>query len=104
MANPQPQSRRRFVLAGERRRRVFEYQLASPPVATRNGLARPARIGAPVMIAVRRNRLEAATLLVFVQRLASEVVRAVHRFLSSMESGLDFFFSELGVAGAWRKR
>jgi len=34
------------VLAGERRRRAFEHPLASPPVATRNGLASPARIGA----------------------------------------------------------
>ena len=35
---------------GERRRRPFELQFASPPVATRNGLARPrpeARQGRP---------------------------------------------------------
>jgi hypothetical protein len=35
----------RFAQAGERRRRVCELQLASPSVATRNGLALPARIG-----------------------------------------------------------
>ena len=39
--------RRLFVLAGERRRRELEVQSSSPPVATRNGLAPPARIGAP---------------------------------------------------------
>ena len=35
----------RFAQAGERRRRVCELQLAAPSVATRNGLALPARIG-----------------------------------------------------------
>ena len=39
--------RRPFLWASERWRRPFEPQLASPPVATRNGLARPTRIGAP---------------------------------------------------------
>ena len=37
-----------FVLAGERRRGALNLRFASPPVATRNGLAPPARIGAPV--------------------------------------------------------
>src|ERR1035437_764196 len=37
----------RFVQAGERRRRGFELQLASAAVATRSGLAPPARIGVP---------------------------------------------------------
>jgi hypothetical protein len=40
-------SRRLFAWAGERRRRPSEPQFASPPVATRNGLAQPMRIGAP---------------------------------------------------------
>ena len=40
-------SRRLFVSAGERRGRAFEPSLAAPPVATRNGLAQPTRIGAP---------------------------------------------------------
>ena len=44
---PKRQSRRLFVLAGERRRRASSLQFAAPPVATRNGLAPPARIGAP---------------------------------------------------------
>ena len=35
----------RFAQAGERRRRVCELQLAAPSVATRNGLALPARTG-----------------------------------------------------------
>src|ERR1019366_198987 len=39
--------RRLFVVAGERRRRALNLQFASPPVATRNGLALPARISAP---------------------------------------------------------
>jgi hypothetical protein len=39
--------RRLFAWAGERRRRPSEPQFASPPVATRNGLAQPMRIGAP---------------------------------------------------------
>ncbi len=37
----------RFVQVGERRRRVSELQLALSSVATRNGLALPARIGVP---------------------------------------------------------
>ena len=37
---------------GERRRRPSELQFASPPVATRNGLAPPAQIGAPLTLAV----------------------------------------------------
>src|ERR1035438_37658 len=41
--------RRLFVVAGERRRRALNLQFASPPVATRNELAPPARIGAPEM-------------------------------------------------------
>src|SRR6185503_2939739 len=41
------QGRDGFGGAGERRRRAFEPQLASLPVATRNGLAPPARIGTP---------------------------------------------------------
>src|SRR5664279_1759854 len=41
------ESRRIFAWAGERRRRSPEPQFASPPVATRNGLAQPTRIGAP---------------------------------------------------------
>src|ERR1035438_5731912 len=36
-----------FAGAGERRGRTPEPQFAAPPVATRNGLARPPRIGAP---------------------------------------------------------
>jgi hypothetical protein len=40
-------SRRLFGQAGERRRGLSSFKLASPPVATRNGLAWPARIGAP---------------------------------------------------------
>src|SRR5258708_1754216 len=40
-------SRRLFAWACERRRRTSELQLGSPPVATRNGLAQPTRIGAP---------------------------------------------------------
>jgi hypothetical protein len=36
-----------FAGAGERRQRTFEVQFALPPVATRNGLAPPLRIGAP---------------------------------------------------------
>jgi hypothetical protein len=47
--------RRLFVLAGERRRRALNLQFASPPVATRNGLAPPARIGAPEINAPQRN-------------------------------------------------
>ena len=41
------QSRRAFSWADERRRRASSLQLALPPVATRNGLAWPTRIGAP---------------------------------------------------------
>src|ERR1035437_3351236 len=37
----------RFAGASERRGRASSLQLAAPPVATRNGLARPPRIGAP---------------------------------------------------------
>ena len=47
--------RRLFVLAGERRRRALNLQFASPPVAARNGLAPPARIGAPVINALQRD-------------------------------------------------
>ncbi len=36
-----------FAGAGERRQWTFELQFALPPVATRNGLAPPLRIGAP---------------------------------------------------------
>jgi hypothetical protein len=36
-----------FAGAGERRQRTLELQFALPPVATRNGLASPLRIGAP---------------------------------------------------------
>src|ERR1017187_2246630 len=39
--------RRLFVVAGEGRRRALNLQFPSPPVATRNGLPPPARIGAP---------------------------------------------------------
>src|SRR5271155_4185865 len=39
-------SRRLFSWAGERRRRASELLFASPPGATRNGLAPPMRIGA----------------------------------------------------------
>ena len=45
-------SRRLFARAGERRQRTFELQFALPSVATRNGLARPAQIGAPVILDV----------------------------------------------------
>ena len=45
--NRMTRSRRLFAWAGERRRRSPEPQFASPPVATRNGLAQPTRIGAP---------------------------------------------------------
>jgi hypothetical protein len=37
----------RFAGAGERRQRASSLKLALPPVATRNGLAPPRRIGAP---------------------------------------------------------
>ena len=40
-------SRRAFSWAGERRQRTLELRFALPPVATRNGLAQPTRIGAP---------------------------------------------------------
>jgi hypothetical protein len=38
--------RRRFSWAGERRQRTSNLQFALPPVATRNGLAPPRKIGA----------------------------------------------------------
>jgi hypothetical protein len=38
-----------FAGAGERRQRTLELQFALPPVATRNGLAPPAQIGAPLI-------------------------------------------------------
>ena len=44
--------RRGFAQAGERRRQAFELEFASPPVATRNGLAPPVRIGAPDVVMV----------------------------------------------------
>jgi hypothetical protein len=45
--NKTTKSRRLFLWAGERRRWTLERQFAAPPVATRNGLAQPTRIGAP---------------------------------------------------------
>ena len=45
--NRMKESRRIFAWAGERRRRSPEPSFALPPVATRNGLAQPTRIGAP---------------------------------------------------------
>jgi hypothetical protein len=47
---PETSSRRAFARAGERRRRTPNLQFASPPVATRNGLAPPVQIGAPLII------------------------------------------------------
>ncbi len=43
---PRARSRRLWAGAGERRRRASELSFAAPPVATRNGLAPPRRIGA----------------------------------------------------------
>src|SRR5204862_7830683 len=44
---PKPTRAVSFAGAGERRQRAVELQFAVPPVATRNGLAPPLRIGAP---------------------------------------------------------
>jgi hypothetical protein len=43
---PKAELRRVFAWAGERRGRASEPQFAAPPVAMRNGLTQPTRIGA----------------------------------------------------------
>ena len=48
---PKANLRRLFAWVGERRRRSFEPQFAPLPVATRNGLTRPTRIGAITALA-----------------------------------------------------
>ena len=75
-------SRRPFAWAGERRRRTAELQFASPPVATRHGLAQPTRIGAPRTLTFWRAPLFCC--------LSSRRTRAWGRWLNA------FFGSETG--------